>query len=82
MKRGLREPFFITRVINLILGVIILALMLVVIIKKNDTEIFKIIIFALAAIENFIGATISFSEKKRVKPTTTEIKPIGFIIQP
>ena len=46
MKRGLREPFFITRAINLILGVIILALMLVVIIKKNDTEIFKIIIFA------------------------------------
>ena len=30
MKRGLREPFFITRAINLVLGVIILALMLVV----------------------------------------------------
>ena len=56
MKRGLREPFFITRAINFILGVIILALMLVVLIKKSGTEIFEILIFALAAIENFIGA--------------------------
>ena len=80
MKRGLREPFFMTRVINLILGVVILALMLVVLIKKNDTEIFKILIFALAAIENFIGATISFSEKKRVRGNAYAIVCAVFLI--
>ena len=80
MKRGLREPFFITRAINFILGVIILALMLVVLIKKNDTEILKIIIFALAAVENFIGATISFSEKKRVRGNVYAIVCAVFLI--
>ena len=80
MKRGLREPFFITRAINFILGVIILALMLVVLIKKSGTEIFEIIIFALAAIENFIGATISFSEKKRVRGNVYAIVCAVFLI--
>ena len=80
MKRGLREPFFITRAINFILGVIILALMLVVLIKKSGTEIFEILIFALAAIENFIGATISFSEKKRVRGNVYAIVCAVFLI--
>ena len=80
MKRGLREPFFITRAINFILGVIILALMLVVLIKKNDTEILKIIIFALAAVENFIGATVSFSEKKKVRGNVYAIVCAVFLI--
>ena len=80
MKRGLREPFFITRAINFILGVIILALMLVVLIKKSGTEIFEIIIFALAAIENFIGATISFSEKKKVRGNVYAIVCAVFLI--
>jgi heme/copper-type cytochrome/quinol oxidase subunit 4 len=80
MKRGLREPFFITRAINFVLGVIILALMLVVIIKKSGTEIFEIIIFALAAVENFIGATISFSEKKKVRGNVYAIVCAVFLI--
>ena len=80
MKRGLREPFFITRAINFILGVIILALMLVVLIKKSGTEIFEIIIFALAAVENFIGATVSFSEKKKVRGNVYAIVCAVFLI--
>ncbi len=80
MKRGLREPFFITRAINFILGVIILALILVVLIKKSGTEIFEMIIFMLAAIENFIGATISFSEKKRVRGNVYAIVCAVFLI--
>ena len=80
MKRGLREPFFITRAINFVLGVIILALMLVVLIKKSGTEIFEIIIFALAAVENFIGATISFSEKKKVRGNVYAIVCAVFLI--
>lgn len=80
MKRGLREPFFITRAINFILGVVILALILVVLIKKSGTEIFEMIIFMLAAIENFIGATISFSEKKRVRGNVYAIVCAVFLI--
>ena len=80
MKRGLREPFFITRAINFILGVIILALILVVLIKKSGTEIFEMMIFMLAAIENFIGATISFSEKKRVRGNVYAIVCAVFLI--
>ena len=80
MKRGLREPFFITRAINFVLGVIILALMLVVFIKKSGTEIFEIIIFALAAVENFIGATISFSEKKKVRGNVYAVVCALFLI--
>ena len=80
MKRGLREPFFITRAINFILGVVILALILVVLIKKSGTEIFEMMIFMLAAIENFIGATISFSEKKRVRGNVYAIVCAVFLI--
>lgn len=67
MKRRLREPFFITRAINFLLDIVILALVLAVVIIKGNTEVFEILIFLLASIENFIGATISFSEKKRVR---------------
>ena len=80
MKRGLREPFFMTRAVNFLLGVTILALILVVAIKRSGTEIFEMIIFVLAAIENFIGATISFSEKKRVRGNVYAIVCAVFLI--
>ena len=80
MKRGLREPFFITRAVNFLLGIVILALMVVMVIKKSGTEIIEIIIFALAAIENFIGATICFSEKKRVRGNVYAIVCSVFLI--
>lgn len=67
MDRRLREPFMVTRIVNLILGIVILGLMVAVLIKKNGTEVMEMLIFVLAAIENFIGATISFSEKKKVR---------------
>ena len=60
MDRRLREPFMVTRIVNLILGIVILGLMVAVLIKKNGTEVMEMLIFVLAAIENFIGATISF----------------------
>ena len=67
MNKKVREPFFITRTINLILGIIILVLMVLVMLNVGNREIFKMLIFTLAAVENFIGATISFSEQKRVR---------------
>ena len=77
MNQKVREPFIITRIVNLILGLIILALIVVVLVKKTDTEIFKMLIFVLAAVENFIGATISFPESKRIYITTTFEKRDG-----
>ena len=67
MNQKVREPFLRTRMLNFLLGIIILALVVVVIVRDSNTEIFQMLIFALAAIENFIGATVSFSEKKRVR---------------
>lgn len=67
MNKGLREPFLFTRALNLILGILILALIVIVLVKDSGTEILEMLIFALAAVENFIGATISFSEQKKVR---------------
>ncbi|MBO5159858.1 MAG: hypothetical protein U0M69_03660 [Lachnospiraceae bacterium] len=67
MNQKVKEPFLYTRIFNLILGITILGLLFAVLIKKEGTEIFEVLLFALAAVENFIGATVSFSEKKRVR---------------
>ncbi len=80
MSQKVREPFIITRIVNLVLGLIILALMVVVLVKKTGTEVFQMLIFVLAAIENFIGATISFSEKKRVRGNVYAIVCAVFLI--
>ena len=80
MNQKVREPFIITRIVNLILGLIILALIVVVLVKKTDTEILKMLIFVLAAVENFIGATISFSESKRVRGNVYAIVCAIFLI--
>lgn len=67
MNKKVKEPFLATRVINMILGFVILALVLLVIYKDGGTEIYEMMIFALAAVENFIVATVSFSEHKKVR---------------
>ncbi len=67
MNHSVREPFFITRLLNLILGIVILILFVMVLIKDSGTEIYEVLMFALAAVENFIGATVCFSEGKRVR---------------
>ena len=80
MNQKVREPFLRTRMLNFLLGIIILALIVVVIVKDSNTEIFQMLIFALAAVENFIGATISFSEKKRVRGNVYAIVCAVFLI--
>lgn len=65
-KKG-KEPISAVRAVNLALGFIILSLVLVITSKDSGTEIYEMIVFALAAIENFIAATVGFSEKKKVR---------------
>ena len=80
MDRRLREPFMVARAVNLILGIIILVLMALVLLNIGNREVFKMMIFTLAAVENFIGATISFSEQKRVRGNVYAIVCALFLI--
>ena len=80
MNKQVKEPFFGTRMVNFLLGITILALIVVVFIKQENTEVFEMIIFALAAIENFIGATISFSEQKKVRGNVYAVVCALFLI--
>ena len=75
-----REPYLYTRILNLILGVAILILMALVFFRDTGTENFEMLIFLLAAIENFIGATVSFSERKKVRGNVYAIISALFLI--
>ena len=78
--KRVREPFFFTRAFNLLLGIVILVLIVLVHIKKTGTEIFEMLIFTFAAIENFIGAVISFSEKKKMRGNVYAVVCAVFLI--
>lgn len=80
MKPKVREPFFIIRAVNFLLGIVILALIAAVIIMQNNTEVFQMLIFVLAAIMNFISATISFSESKKVRGNIYAIVCAVFLV--
>ncbi len=80
MNSKTREPHLYTRILNLVLGVIILILMALVFFQDTGTEKFEILIFFLAAIENFIGATVSFSERKKVRGNVYAIVSALFLI--
>ena len=80
MNRNVREPFFLARVMNFLLGIVILVMLVVVLVKKEGTAPFQIALFALAAVENFIGATISFSEYKKVRGNIYAIVSALFFI--
>jgi fucose 4-O-acetylase-like acetyltransferase len=67
MKHKVREPFFLLRAFNFLLGIVILAMILAVIFLEWNTQVFEMLIFVLAAMMNFIGATISFSESKKLR---------------
>ena len=67
MKHKVREPFFGLRIFNFLLGIVILAMILAVIFLEWNTQVFEMLIFVLAAVMNFIGATISFSESKKLR---------------
>ena len=67
MNKKVKEPFLAARTINMILGFVILLLILVVIYRDSETKNLEILIFVLAAITNFIAATVNFSEKKKLR---------------
>ncbi len=80
MSKKVREPFFAARILNFIIGITILAMVVVVMLKKGGTDIYEVAIFALAAIENFIGATISLSEHKKMRGNVYAVFCAVFLI--
>lgn len=78
-KKG-KEPLLLLRSMNFLLGVMILVLLLLAFLKVEGKEVFEIMVFALAAIENFVGATISFSEQKKVRGTIYSVVSAVFLI--
>lgn len=80
MSKKVKEPFSAVRMINLVLGFIILTLIFVILTKSGDTKIYEMIVFALAAIENFIAATVGFSEKKKMRGNAYAIIGAVFLI--
>ena len=55
-------------------------MMALVFFQDTGTEKFEMLIFFLAAIENFIGATVSFSERKKVRGNVYAIVSALFLI--
>ena len=80
MSKQVKEPFLGTRMVNFLLGITILSLIIVNMVQNDGTDLLEAIIFALAAIENFIGATISFSEQKKVRGNVYAIVCALFLI--
>ena len=67
MSKKVKEPFFVARVVSVAIGLVILALILLVLYKGENTDLYKMVIFGMAAVLNFISATIGFSEGKRMR---------------
>ena len=67
MNKKVKEPFFVSRLISMIIGLIILGLLVVVLVKDGSTRIYEMIIFALAAVENFIASVICFVRQMNVR---------------
>lgn len=80
MNKKVREPFFIARICNLILGIAVLVLFMIALIKENSSAVLPALIFALASIENFIAATICFSEQKRIRGNVYAVICAVFLI--
>ena len=80
MNKKVKEPLFGIRMVNFLLGITILSLVVISMVQKDGIDLIETIIFALAAIENFIGATISFSEHKKVRGNIYAIVCALFLI--
>ena len=67
MNKKMREPFFVARLLGMLIGIVILGMLVFILVKGGDTAIYEMIIFALAALENFIAAIICFVQQKTVR---------------
>lgn len=67
MNKKAKEPFFVSHVISLVLGVIVLGMIVAMLLIEQGTEIYETLIFSLAAGINFISAVRCFSQQRMVR---------------
>ena len=67
MNKKAKEPFFVSHVISTVLSVGVLGLIITVLAKEEGTALYETLIFALAAIINFISAVRCFIQQRMVR---------------
>lgn len=80
MKQKDKETSFGLRILNFFLGLTILFLLFLRLFVNEERRVFEIMIFALAAIENFVGATLSFSAQNWIRGNIYAIVSVLFLI--
>ena len=80
MSKTVKEPYLAGRVFNRGLGIVILALIVARALLDSGKEIFEMLIFALAAVENFSAATICFLQHRKVRGNVYAIICAVFLI--
>lgn len=80
MNKKMKEPFHNVRIANFILGIVLLILVTVILFQEKNRGILEIILFGLAALENFTGATISFSTQRKVRGNLYAVIGAVFLI--
>lgn len=80
MERKEKTPWIFSRGFHVILELLILALILIRFLAERHLPICEILIFLLAAVDNFLGATGAFSKKKRTLGNIYAILSTLFLI--
>lgn len=80
MKRKDKEASYGLRILNFFLGLTILLLLFLRLFVNEERMVFEIVIFALAAIENFVGATLSLSAHNWIRGNIYAIVSVLFLI--
>lgn len=80
MKRKDKEASYGLRILNFFLGLTILLLLFLRLFVNEERTVFEIVIFALAAIENFVGATLSLSAHNWIRGNIYAIVSVLFLI--
>lgn len=80
MNKKAKEPFFASRMVSMILGIAVLALMIMILVMDGGTEIFEMLVFALAAVINFISSMICFIQQRMVRGNMYAIICAVFLI--
>lgn len=80
MKQKDKEASFSLRILNFFLGLTILLLLFLRLFAEEERAVFEIVTFALAAIENFVGATLSISAHNWIRGNLYAMISVLFLI--
>ncbi len=75
-----KDKYFSARMANMILSAVILFLVLLTVTLEQGKDIYYVLIFALASIETFIAATVSFAEQKKGRANVYSVIGAIFLV--